>query len=239
MPARPTHTFDAYETLLARLRDEKIAEWASVQDEFLDATSEFDTEYASGRRDSGWYKCKARYFNDLIVELLSNSSERPITTRVKKKSRLFTDLDIDVCYPADGTPIVGAEVKMLGTPPHPKNGMEPRGARTDLHKRAREVAFTAIDFKAAYAAAKKINSFQHWIDSSAPGYFAIWAMRVRDQTDFEAVRTILVNLRGYCNGVGAVIYGPVSDAEQTNYVARVVSELDIDQNILEMAQRIA
>ena len=239
MAARPTHTFAAFDVILDRIRGDGVSQWEDIQNEFLAAIGEFDTEYKAGKRGSGWYKAKARYFNDVIVELLANSSARPITTRTKKKSRLFSELDIDVCFPEDGIPVVGAEVKMLGTPPHPKNGMKARLACKDLHKRVREVAFTAIDFKAAYAGAKRINSFQHWIDSSAPGYFAIWAMRVNDQTDFEAVRTILVNLRGYCNGVGAFIYGPASDAEPTVYKQRVVSELDIDQNILEMAQRIA
>lgn len=233
------NTFGAYEDLLGRIVADGITHWSTIEDDFLIATGEFDAEYARGGRDPGWYKSKARYFNDFIVALLSNASDKPITTRTKKKSRLYSFLDIDVCYPKDGVPIIGAEVKLLGTPPHPGNGMKPRPARTDLHKRSREVAFTAIDFKAAYAAAKRINSFQHWIDTSNPGYFAIWAMRVNDESDFNAVRTILVSLRHYCNGVGAVIYEPASPSEPTTYRPRPVKELDIDWNILEMAQRIA
>ncbi len=102
-----------------------------------------------------------------------------------------------------------------------------------------EVAFTAIDFKVAYAPPRPIGSFQDWIDSSKPGYFTFWAMRVQDERDFEAVRTILVKLRSYCNGVGAIIYRGESEEHPTRYLVRKVAELDIDQNIHEMAQRIA
>lgn len=238
MPKK-TQTFKPYEDLLAHMKTQQVLTWAEIQSDFLTVTSQFDTEYRKGAKTSGWYQAKARYFNDIIVTLLGNVSGKPMSTRRKKKSQLFNVLDIDVCYPDDGDPVIGAEVKALGTPPHPKNQMKARSARTDLHKRIREVAFTSIDFKVAYGPPKPIGSFQNWIDSSPPGYFTFWAMRVEDQVDFEAVRTILVNLRAYCNGVGAVVFMPKSSDDPTNYKIRRVDELDIDKIVKEIAQRVA
>lgn len=232
-------TFEPYQSLLDRIASDRISSWSVIEAEFIEATSAFDTEYKDGERSTGWYQAKARYFNDLIVELLSNASGKPMATRRKKRSQLFDKLDIDVCYPDEGDPLIGAEVKALGTPPHRGNSMKGRAARSDLHKRIREVAFTSIDFKVAHAPPTPIGSFQAWVDASPPGYFSFWAMRVQDDRDFETIRTMLVNLRTYCNGVGAVIFRAVSPLEPTRYRVVRVHELDIDRNLREMAQRVA
>ncbi len=233
------HTFAAYEDLLRRVNRDAIQLWSVIESEFIEATSAFDSEYRAGGRDQGWYKAKARYFNDLIVSLLSNATGKPMPTRRKKRSQLFEKLDIDVCYPDADPPVVGAEVKMVGTPPHPGNNQKGRPASQDMHKRIREVAFTSIDFKVAYSPPRPIGSFQNWIDSCDPGYFSFWAMRLENEADFTRVRTALVNLRTYCNGVGTIFYEARSDAQPTNYVVRKVDELNIDRNLREMAQRVS
>lgn len=232
------HSFDHFESLTAKVRNEGIDRWQVVQDGFVTAVEAFDLEYAAGARESGWYQAKARYFNDLIVGVLSNLSGKTISMRTKKQSQLFEELDVDICFPAEGTPIVAGEVKALGTPPHPKNKMQPRSGSQDLHKRVREVAFTAMDLKVAYAPPQPIGSFQMWIDSTAPGYFSFWAIRANDDADFERVRRTLANLRAYCNGVGAIIYQPDS-SDPGRYTVRNLSELSIDRSLREMAQRIA
>lgn len=234
-----SHRFAPYEALLERVVSERIPRWSLIEPEFIEATSAFDTEFVRGGRAKGWYQSKARYFNDLIVAVLSNAAGKPMATRQKKPSQLFDKLDIDVCYPDVDSPIVGAEVKILGTPPHAGNDNKPRGAKSDLHKRIREVALTSIDFKVAHAKPTPIGSFQAWVDAAPPGYFTFWGIRVSDQRDFQGVRTMLVNLRTYCNGVGAVFFEAISPAEPTTYRVIRVSELDIDRNVREMAQRVA
>lgn len=234
-----SNTFEPYERLIARVVSEKIDRWSELEPAFIDATSAFDTEFVTGSRAKGWYQSKARYFNDLIVAVLSNAAGKPMSTRQKKRSQLFDQLDIDVCYPDADPPIVGAEVKMLGTPPYAGNDYKARGAKSDLHKRIREVALTSIDFKVAHAKPTPIGSFQAWVDAAPPGYFTFWGIRVSDRGDFNGVRTMLVNLRTYCNGVGAVFYEAVSSSQPTRYKSIRVSELDIDRNIREMAQRCA
>jgi hypothetical protein len=233
------HEFAPFEHLLERVRDEQIPKWSAVEEEFIHAVEKFDTEYALGSRKSGWYQAKARYFNDVIVDLLSNMSNKAILSRCKKASQLFRKIDIDICFPGEGDPIVAGEVKALGTPPHPRNKNTARRGSNDLHKRVREVGFTSTDLKAAYASPQSIRSFQEWIDTTSPGYFSFWAVRVDDSTDLESVRGMLTSMRAYCNGIGAVIYQPTSPSTATSYRAHDVAGLSIDFALREMAQRIA
>lgn len=233
------HEFAAFETLVNEVRGAGTGDWASIEPEFIAIVEQFDAEYGQGIRDTGWYQAKARYFNDLVVALISNASGKTIAMRKKKKSQLFSQLDVDICYPEEGAPIIAGEVKALGTPPHPKNQMKARSGSSDLHKRAREVAFTSMDLKVAYAPPQPIGSFQSWIDSTSPGYFAFWAMRANDEADLNRVRTTLASLRTYCNGVGAVVYLPASKDAPTTYQVRHLQDLYIDRSIREMAQRIA
>jgi hypothetical protein len=233
------HEFRAFEELVSRIQRGEISKWSAIENEFIRAVEGFDSEYRTGDRSMGWYQSKARYFNDIVVSLLTNLSKREISTRKKKDSQLFGKLDVDICYPEKDPPRIAGEVKALGTPPHPANKNRARSGSNDLHKRLREVAFTSMDLKVAYSGPQPITSFQHWIDSTSPGYFSFWAIRANDEADFARVRSMLSSLRSYCNGVGAVVYSPSSPASPTSYVVRKLGELDIDKYIREMAQRIS
>lgn len=235
----PKHEFAPFETLVNHVRDNRVERWLDIEDEFIRVVGLFDTAFARGSNSGGWYQSKARYFNDLIVGLLGNISQKPISLRCKKRSQIFDQIDIDICFPQEGDPIVAGEVKALGTPPHRGNKNEARAAAQDLHKRVREVAFTSMDLKAAYAPPQPIGSFQQWVDTTSPGYFAFWAIRAKDGPDFESVRSTLTSLRAYCNRVGAVIYVPTKAKAPTEYEVRKVTDLSIDKAIREMAQRIA
>ena len=117
--------------------------------------------------------------------------------------------------------------------------MKARNGSNDLHKRVREVAFTSMDLKAAYAPPAPIGSFQGWIDSTPPGYFSFWAIRANDESDLDRTRSMLHGLRAYCNGVGAIIYMPKGTDSPTSYKVRSLTELAIDRWIREMAQRVS
>lgn len=235
----PGHLFQPFEDLVEELRTGSTSKWSEIQDDFTHVVERFDTEYRTGERSTGWYQSKARYFNNIIVALLSNLSGKSVLMRKKKDSQLFGKLDVDICFPAGDPPRIAGEVKALGTPPHPKNKNRARSGSNDLHKRLREVALTSIDLKVAYSGPKTIQSFQNWIDSTPPGYFSFWAIRANDVPDLERVRSMLSSLRSYCNGVAAVVYSPVSLHRPTTYVIKKIPELDIDRSIREMAQRIA
>lgn len=228
----------AFGQLVAKVKKSReIQRWDQLQTEFLTAVSEFDGEYATGRRKSGWYQQKAGYFNDLLILLLQNTTGRMLGRSVKRKSALFDEIDIDLCYPPDPEkdPSVGAEAKILGAPPHPGNKNIARPAQQDIHKRVREVALTSVDFKARYARPQPINSFQSWIQETRPKYYSFWAFRIADDSDFQKIRQIMNALKTYCNGVGAFFYRGRSANEPTTYVSVPAPELSIDSVLNEMA----
>jgi hypothetical protein len=235
----PKHEFAPFEALVNHVRQDRVERWLDIEDEFIRAVGLFDSEFARGCRNDGWYQSKTRYFNDLIAGLLGNISGNPISLRCRKRSQLFDHTELDICFPREGDPIVAGAVKALGTPPHGGNENAASGASQDLHNRVREVAFSSMDLKGAYAPPRPIASFQNWVDATSPGYFAFWAMRAKDRQDFEEVRSTLGSSRVYCNGVGAVIYVPTNAAAPTEYEVRKVTDLSIDKAIREMAQRIA
>lgn len=230
------HTFRDFDKLGAWIDSKSVARWSDLESRFIKAVESFDAEFASGRQDSGWYRAKARYFNDFVIQVLQNWSRMDVVGPVHRDSQLFDKIDIDICFPGEGIPSVGAEVKALGTPAHAGNGWKARAGSRDLHKRVREVAFTSTDLKAAYARPVAIKTFQSWVDRTDPAYFSFWAVRVEDKNDFETVRSILVGLRNYCNGVGAVIYEPVPNAKTSRYRVKKVPELTMDKALRSMAQ---
>ncbi|HYC54740.1 MAG TPA: hypothetical protein VEL28_07365 [Candidatus Binatia bacterium] len=237
--ASSKHVFEPFEALADLVDKEGLCRWTDVEPHFLKVVEQFDTEYSLGGHGTGWYQSKARYVNDLIVQLLQNLSKKPFAFRCKRDSRLFAKIDMDICYPKVGTPLVGGEVKILGTPPHPKNRGKARGAAADLHKRIREVALTSVDFKAAHAQPVPMSSLQQWVDATMPGYFSFWAIRAANDSDLAKVRTTLASLRTYCNGVAAVFYMPKRPIDQTTYEVRRLPDLSIDNVLREIAQRVA
>lgn len=226
--------------LLERVDAENIGRWSSIEEEFIEAVSEFDRAFVAGHFTAGEYKKKAGIFNDLLIKLVENASGQELGRTQKRGSVLFDEIDIDICYPKSRAlrPAVGAEVKMLGAPGHKGNDFTPRSAKSDLHKRIREVAFTSIDFKAAHSEAREISSFTSWCKETKPKYFAFWAFRVADEADFIKTREMANGLRSYCNGVGAVFYEQVTGSRRSGYTKRAASELSLDKVIKEMAQEI-
>ena len=234
--AKPKHRHVAFEESLKEVRSREATTWTEVEQSFIDVVTAFDAEYAQGKREKGWYQLKARYFNDLVVAIIENATGEEISTRSKKRSVLFSEIDIDMCFPGEGDPIVAAEVKALGTPPHPGNDFVARKAYSDLHKRVREVAFTSMDIKAAYAKPRIISSFQSWVDTTEPAYSSFWAMRVAGESDLSQVRSILSSRKSYCNGVGAVIYGV--NEPSASYVVKPYPEFAMDRAIRDFTQRV-
>lgn len=234
-----TDEFAPFEAVVNRLRRDRIKQWIDIEDDFVRSVGLFDTEFGRSCRDEGWGRLKARCFNRLIAGLLGNVSRRPMSLGCKKQSQIFDSIDLDFCFPQDGAPIIAGDVTALGTPPRSGNEHNAGDAAQAFHRRVREVAFSSMDLKAAYAPPQPIGSFQQWVDATSPGYFAFWAMRARDQQDFEKIRSTLTSSRNYCNGVGAVIYLPKRADTPTEYEVKKVNELSIDRAIREMSQRIA
>lgn len=232
-------SFEPLDDWLQDIRSGIPKEWSQVEQKFLDAVSRFDERYRQGRESSGWYQSKARYFNDGIMGLIENKSKKTLSSRIKCRSQMFDKIDIDVCYPSTGNPIAAAECKALGTPPHQGNDFKGRGSRADLHKRAREVAFTSADLKSVYAQPTQIYSLPQWLRAVQPGYFSFWAMRIQDERDRRGVAEILGGLKNYCDGVGAIFYRQREGSETIAYESCTPNDLAMDKAIRDMAQRIA
>lgn len=234
-----TDEFAPFEEVVNRLRRDRIKQWIDIEDDFVRSVGLFDTEFGRSCRDEGWYRLKARCFNKLIAGLLGNVSGRPMSLGCKKQSQIFDSIDLDFCFPQDGAPIIAGDVTALGTPPRSGNKHNAGDAAQSFHRRVREVAFSSMDLKAAYASPRAIASFQNWVDTTSPGYFAFWAVRANDKHDFDDLRSALASSRTYCNGVGAVIYLPKQADTPTEYEVKKVNELSIDRAIRDVSQRIA
>jgi hypothetical protein len=228
--------FGPFEQLLESTRSSRVSRWSDVEGAFIEATELFDDEFSAGARSNGWYKAKARYFNDLIVALLENYTDKTMFVRKKHTSHLFASVDVDVCFSHEGALVFGAEVKALGTPPHPGNKGKARPGSQDIHKRAREVALTSIDLKAGHARPQKIATFQDWVNNTLPKYASFWSIRANNTADLHRVRSVLGGLQRFCNGVGAVVYMPRN--RPTSYRVEILPELGIDQVLRDVGQRL-
>jgi hypothetical protein len=234
-PSSPKVRFASFESVLNSIHLERLTAWSDIEVPFLNAIQEFDSVFAEGKKPKGWYQAKARYFNDTLAALISTAAGQSISARAKKRSILFDKIDIDLCFPSDGPPIVAGEAKALGTPPHHGNKHKARESKSDLHKRVREVALTSMDLKAAHTAPRRINSFQDWVATATPAYVCFWALRVDNPRDLDRCRSILYSLRNYCDQVGAFIYEPTQSP--TTYGLRHFREVSMDRAINEFVQR--
>ncbi len=211
--------------------------------------SAFDSEQAKGSWTSGDNQGKGRFFNELIAGLLQNATGVPIIQRGKRPGVLLQNVDVDLCYPPTGTPLVIAETKMLGTPQHPGNDttapLTGRRANADLPKRVREIALNVIDLKLAAPAGRTapIGDISTWIQRQPPAVYALFGLRIRDKADHEAVKyqaQMLTN--SYANGVGLVLYQPIdvsTPAGRTTYeLIRPPGGMSIDDAVRRMAREI-
>lgn len=183
--------------LVAKVKSTTEQRWKPIEQAFVAGMAAYDAARAHGRMTDGEYRRKAGVFNDLLILLLEHATGHPMGRTEKRESLLFDEIDIDICFPANKAlrPKVGAEVKVLGAPPHPGNSEKARPASQDLHKRIREVAFTSTDFKAAHAELQTITSFASWCKETRPKYFSFWALRVADDADFHRARGMLNGLQ--------------------------------------------
>lgn len=230
---------EGFADLLDRIDRGTITRWQAIEADFIDAVTSFDRAFAEGHLSAGQYRKKAAVFNDLVVGLVQNASHQQLAKSTKRSSNLFDEIDIDLCFPAsrDEPPLVGAEVKVLGAPGHAGNRHTPRPSSQDAHKRVREVALTAIDFKAANSEPHPISSFNAWCMETRPKYYSFWAFRVAHDADFARVRQMMNGLRTYCNGVGAIIYEAASRSGFP-YRKLAAPELSLDKALRDMAQEV-
>ncbi len=207
---------------------EGIDTFAGLEDRFIAAMSAFDTEQAAGRLTSGQNQNKGMFFNELMGSLLERCAGVGVAKRGKRQGVLLDKVDVDLCFPTHGPPLVIAETKMAGTPQHPGNRgtapMEGRRASADTAKRVREIALNVIDLKLADAAggSAPIGDIVTWIQRQRPAVFAMFGLRITNDHDQAlALRDAQRLANSYANGVGLAMYRPVdplTPAGCTTYV---------------------
>jgi hypothetical protein len=213
MGPRSPFTFPAFDDVLATVDRERLQQFSAIEDRFVEAMSEFDQLRAAGVITSGQNQTKGLFFNELIVRLLERCAGLGVAKRGKRPGVLLEVVDLDLCFPEHGRPLMIAETKMLGTPQHPgnKGSAKPKGRPTcaDFDKRIREVALNVIDLKLAdlEGSTTRIDDIASWIQSTMPRFFGIWGMRIADDADHQGVigrAQYLAN--SYANGVGLALY---------------------------------
>ncbi len=193
--------------------------WHQVEKGFLAAMAQFDSSVAAGVASEGERQNgKGDYFNDLLAIILEAGSGKLLTKRTLVGGMIFPKHNLDVTYPSTGIAEVLVEAKMLGTPKHPGSESEsPEGRRAsaDLLKRAKELAFKALDLKAGFGLeisqqgghqAAPAGDLASWSKSSKPKTFFLMAVRVTGQSDLNACIETSLNIAQLLDGVGLFAY---------------------------------
>lgn len=225
-------SFPPFQGLLARLDAEAIGTFAEIENDFVSAMAAFDHHIAKGDFTSGQNQNKGLFFNELIARLIERCAGLGVAQRGKRPGILLPTVDVDLCFPADPAtrPAIIAEVKMAGTPKHPRSpqaGIMGRPAAADVDKRIREVALNVIDLKLAdvQGGTTSIGDITSWIQETRPRFFALFGLRVIDANDLRKVLARFQYLaNSYANGVGLALYQPVDPStEEGRITYRVVA----------------
>jgi hypothetical protein len=206
--------------LLDRVRTHGLKRWEQIEPDVISWLS----EETHGE--------VAAAVNSIFAQLIQNGSRRSVGRNVSCGSTLLPNVDVDLCYPADGIdPVVGASVNVL-TPVR-------RGrARITLDRdafsaRVQQAAWMSLDFKLQHAVPAPISSISCWAREVKPWFFSLWLVHVASDAEFVERRAVLNALRHHCNGVGALFFGP--DPRQPNrFMPLRAGELEIDSVLHEM-----
>jgi len=219
-------SFPPFEALLRRLDAEAIGTFAEIELDFVAAMSEFDHHIARGDFTSGQNQNKGLFFNELVARLVERCAGLGVAQRGKRPGILLPTVDVDLCFPADPLtrPAIIAEVKMAGTPKHPRSsqaGIMGRPAAADIDKRIREIALNVIDLKLAdvQGGTTSIGDISSWIQGTRPHFFALFGLRIIDDNDLRKVLARFQYLaNSYANGVGLALYQPVDPSTEEGRV---------------------
>lgn len=224
--------------------------WGEIEDPFVRAMEEFDTNVVAGIADEGdRQNGKGDFLNDLIALLLEGCGGVQLFSRGGVPGFIFASHNLDVTYPNTGVVRFTLEVKAVGTPRHagsPKQKPIGRPGSADLAKRVKEASFKTIDLKAAYgqimagrgqAASAPSGNLTTWLRSVQPSAYLFIAARVVSQTDFEATVKFADTAAQVMDGVGLFCFGPASESQPTTYkIHPVPRHMGMDQVLYRACQ---
>lgn len=209
--------------------------WDEVEEGFLRAMEEFDTNISNGLADMGdLQNGKGDFLNDLLALLLENCAGVTLYSRGGVPGLTFPKHNLDVTYPNIGVAQFMLEAKAVGTPKHPGNPKEKpigRPGSADLDKRIKEIGFKTIDLKAEYARIMAAlgesptaisGDLTTWLHSVKPRSYVFIAARTNSDND-HARLVRLANVAGLVSdAVGVYSFSPKAATQPTRYVARPV-----------------
>lgn len=215
--AKGPFSFKPFRDLLDSMEARGVERFSEIEPEFVGAMSSFDAALAAGKLTAGQNQNKGLFFNELIARLVERCAGLGVAQRGKRPGILLPSVDVDLCFPLElnKRPAIIAEVKMAGTPKHPRNPSAPdvgRAASADVDKRIREIALNVIDLKLAdvQGGTTSIGDISSWIQETRPRFFALFGLRVVDDNDLRKVLGRFQYLaNSYANGAGLALFRPV------------------------------
>lgn len=207
-----------------REQDPPPTHWDAVSDRFLRSMEAFDASVIAGNATEGERQNgKGDYFNDLLAYVLEQASDTVLSRRSGVAGLIFPNHSLDVTYPAVGEIIeVLVEAKTMGTPKHPGNPKakpEGRLGSADMLKRCKEAGFKTIDLKAGFgykltqaglADQEAIaGSLTDWLRKVKPSSYLVFAVRVTNPHDFQAVIATAMVMTQVMDRVGVYAYRPI------------------------------
>jgi hypothetical protein len=213
--------------------------WGEVEDPFVRAMEEFDSNVAAGIADIGdLQNGKGDFLNDLLALLLEGCGGVPLFSRGGVRGFVFESHNLDVTYPNSGIVRFTLEAKAVGTPRHPLSPKQKaigRPGSADLAKRVKEAAFKTIDLKAEFgrimaasgqAASAPGGNLTSWLRSVPPRSYLFIAARIVSETDLKATIGFAHTAAQVLDGVGLFCFGPASEARPTTY-----KKLDVPRDV--------
>lgn len=208
---------DKWEALKARVQDQAIKRFDSIEQDWLDLMWTLDAyrivqvppaDLQPAEFD-GLYRGKGNWFAELLALILHNRTYVNIKARARVQG--FSQLhQIDIAWPPrDKDPLVCCATKVMGAPAF--GDKKARKAMADFTNRRKELKFAATDLKLYRR--NETNHLQHWDvwrENQTPKTFFVWGARIEPPE--ERIETLIREARilidTYLDGAGLFAWKP-------------------------------
>jgi hypothetical protein len=252
------HPEERWTALVARVQDDAVTEFSTIQADWLALMWSIDAfrregivpegmgnkRTQPGRRLAAIYRSKGNWYAELLALLLGNRTSQRLAPRSRVEG--FSQLhQIDVAWPDRDTkpiqnPLVCLETKVTGAPAY---GDTPaRGAMSDWSNRRKELKFAATDLKLwRRSSSTVIDHWDEWRLAEQPACYFLWGARLKDGDRIDKmVREVQALTKTYLDGAG--IFGWQTNDDESGYIP--VSVVTTDQSdrvstVDDMLRRIA
>lgn len=253
------HPGDKEKALYAQIQDGVVRRFRDIQKEFLDVIWTLDkyrieqvvparmgnVKDGPEKRLGGVYRGKGNIFSNVLSLILGNKTTSQLASRGSVQG-FSQSHQIDIAWPSRDSkplvdPLVCAEAKLTGAPPHPGNP-KGRGATDDWSNRRKELKFQATDLKLYrhVAESSRIEHWDIWRRSSPPHVYSLWAARIAKSAEIEKmIDEARILTETYSDGVGIFAFQVNSSGdgyEQSPLPKKASSRVTRLDSVLDMIQ---